>query len=133
MSSIYILLDSSFLTLPFVKKMNLQNELDRVLGRGYKLVTISPVLRELQGLALSNRPSQRRKAVLALKLIERLGVEVLEVPLEAKVDNSIVKVATAKKWLVATNDRELRRKLREEGIPTVYLRARKHLAIDEEV
>jgi len=132
-SQLYVLLDSNFLMLPSVKRINVLSELDRVLGRSYKLLTINHVVEELERLASLGRPSERRRAKLALMLMKEWNVEVVGVPLQAKVDDAIAEASSKRGWVVATNDRELRRRLKELGVPTVYLRGGKRLTLEGEV
>jgi rRNA-processing protein FCF1 len=46
------------------------------------------------------------------------------------VDDSIVRVALDGPFIVATNDAELRRRLRRVGVSVVFLRQRSHLEIE---
>jgi hypothetical protein len=46
------------------------------------------------------------------------------------VDTSVIQLARELDGIVATNDRELRKKLREESIPVLFLRGKKKLEID---
>jgi len=128
-----VLLDSSFLMLPSVKRINLLSELDRVLNRGYKLVTLPNVVRELEKLASQGDPGVRRRAKLALELLRGLNVEVLDIKIEGGTDKAIVESSKGRRWVVATVDRELRAKLRRMGVPTIYLRGEKRLELEGEV
>jgi len=42
-------------------------------------------------------------------------------------------LAKINKWIVATNDRTLRKKLRAHQIPVVFLRQKAYLAIDGDI
>jgi rRNA-processing protein FCF1 len=46
------------------------------------------------------------------------------------VDDSILRIALERRFNVATNDTELRKRLRKVGIPVVFLRQKNHLEID---
>jgi rRNA-processing protein FCF1 len=46
------------------------------------------------------------------------------------VDDFLLRSAADKGWLVATNDSDLRRRLRRVGVPVIYLRQRAYLEID---
>lgn len=127
-----ILLDSSFLMLPSVKRINLASELDRLVSSAYRLVTLTNVVRELEKLASQGSPGERRRARLALELMRTLGVEVVDLGIEGGADRAIVEASRARRWIVATMDRELRAKLRELGVPTIYLRGEKRLEMEGE-
>ncbi len=49
---------------------------------------------------------------------------------EESVDDVILRVASENKLPVATNDSELRKKLRERGIPVIYLREKSKLEVE---
>lgn len=52
---------------------------------------------------------------------------------EKNADESIVELAAAGNCAVGTTDAALRRRLRENGIPVVYLRQKSHLALEGSV
>ncbi len=92
-----------------------------------QLAIVESTIEELKRLS-STAPklSDRRKARRALDLLERIGVVVLDSS-TGSVDDDIVIVALAlksegRRVIVATGDRELRRRLRSHGIPTLYPR-----------
>ena len=95
-----------------------------VLSSSYKLVTLRGVLEELSRIAggggLRSRIARR-----ALNLVEEVGVVVLDEGVGG-VDDALVALALSLKGkcrvIVATNDRALRRRLRREGVPTMYYR-----------
>ena len=45
-------------------------------------------------------------------------------------DNSVIELALQTGGYVLTNDKELRRRLRKEGVPIILLRSGTHLVID---
>lgn len=65
----------------------------------------------------------RKKAKLALKIIEDYCT-IVEYQYDSSkpVDDLIIEFAETEKIPVATNDKELRKKLRKKGIPQIYLR-----------
>lgn len=92
-----------------------------------QLSTVDLVLKELKRIA-SKKTKVSRSAKVALKLIESKKMEILKTE-EENTDEAILKLAN-KETMVATNDSELRKSLKRVGAKTIYLRARKHLAID---
>ena len=96
------------------------------LGFPYLILVTPPVLEELRRIASSGRPSEARRASRALEVLEREGyIEAGEAGERA--DDSIVSLAVKLKSsgcrvVVATSDRELRRRLRSLGVPTLYYR-----------
>jgi len=86
-------------------------------------VVLKPVYDELVKMATSYKSSTARKALLALRLAEQY-CRIVEYTLRPgeSVDDAIVNFALQHNAIVATNDRELRRKLRLHGIPEAYFR-----------
>lgn len=120
-----VILDTNFLISLFQFKVELI-EIQRIVYEPYTLVTIRSVINELEKISISKgRGSKNSK--LALMLIKNENIEVLDSP-EKSADKAILALAD-KDTIVATNDIELRKKLKKLEIKTIYLRAKKHLAI----
>lgn len=81
-------------------------------------------------MAEKGSPSLRKKAVLALKLAEKCSIVNVEQRVEETHDDVILRMASKWKCPVATNDRELRKKLRDKGIPVIFLRGKGRLELE---
>jgi len=121
-----IILDTNFLTLPHQFNVDIFEEIDRIMEEDYELITLNPVIEELKKITKS-RGKDAVAAKIALELIERKDVKIINTN-EKKVDNAIVVIAD-KDTIVATNDRELRQRLKHKSIKTIYLRNKKFLEI----
>lgn len=124
-----VILDSSFLFIPFQFQVDIFDELEALLGRFEPLV-LSTTLQELKGLSKKRSIKMRKQATAVLELADRCKiVDVERNPNESCVD---VILRTARKWKVpvATNDSKLRRKLREAGVPTIFLRQKSYLGVE---
>lgn len=88
-----------------------------------KFVVLKPVYEELVKLASSEQSLIKKRASFALELVRRF-CELVDYPCSPNmpVDDVIIKYALEEKAIVATNDKELRAKLRKLGIPQAYLR-----------
>jgi len=88
-----------------------------------RYIVITPVYNELVKIASSGKPSLSRMARLALDIVSKY-CELVEYPVKPgeKVDDAILRYALENNVVVATSDRELRRRLREHGLPEIYLR-----------
>lgn len=86
-------------------------------------IVITPVLEELQRLASSGPPLLSKKARFAIEIAKKYCA-IVDYPLREgeSVDDCLVRFAIEHNAIVATNDKELRRKLRERGLPEIYLR-----------
>ena len=125
-----VILDSNFLFIPLRFGVDIFGELRRLFGRPVRCIVTTPIISELQLLRLDAKPSFKKEIDFALGLADRCEVKEESRRLEERVDDLILRVALETGYSVATNDVDLRRRLRAEGVPVVYLRQRNHLEID---
>ena len=72
----------------------------------------------------------KKKVQLALKIAEKCEIYD-DFPFSTEnIDDFILRMAKEKKWVVATNDKELKTKLKKMGIPIIYLRQKSHLLLE---
>lgn len=120
-----ILLDTNFFLDVIRFKIDL-NEITSLLLEPYQLVTLNLIVKELEKISRSKSTASLH-AKIALKLIKTKNIKILK-SRERNVDKAILELAN-KDIIVATDDSKLRKKLRENKIRTIYLRAKKYLAI----
>jgi hypothetical protein len=119
-----VVVDTNFL-LMMAQGVIAPSSLNDAINASYELVTTDAVVKELE--TMSKREDLlAREAGFALKLLERLGVQVLRVKADSA-DESILTLAkelvqSGGRVVVATNDKNLRRSIRRLGVPTLYLR-----------
>ena len=123
-------MDSNFLFIPLRFGVDIFEELHGLLGEPLKCLVPEPVLGELRLLRIDAKPSFVREIDFALDLVERCEILDEDRGSGETVDDFIVRIALQKGFPVATNDSELRQRLRESGVPVVYLRQRAFLEID---
>ncbi len=121
-----VILDSSAVMMLFEFSINLEDELTRLLGP-YHIVVPKPILRELTFLSEKGMGMKNIKARAALKLIEKY--DTVEVK-EKTGDDAVLALAKQTGGIVVTNDRELRKRLKEQSLSVVFLRAKKRLMIE---
>jgi rRNA-processing protein FCF1 len=124
-----VILDSNFLFIPAQFQLDIFEELANLLNQRFEHIILSSTQQELQGLSESDSLKTRKQALLALRLAEKCRVVPVEKGLEETYDDVIVRVAAEWKSPVATNDRELRRRLRIMGIPVIFLRQKRRLML----
>ncbi len=117
-----IFLDTNFLIDAVRFKFDL-DDIGGLVGQ-HKIIILSSVVDELKEISRTKK-TVAKYASTALKLAEKFPVQPsgkinADSDLIAKVDEDNI---------VATNDSELRKILNGKGVKTIYLRARKHLAI----
>jgi len=125
-----VILDSNALFVPLQFKIDVFSELERVLNRSFELILLSPVKRELETLAEKGSPMMRKNARYALRLAEKCKFVEVEGAASTYADDVIVKIAGEWRAPVFTNDRQLRKRLRDISVPVIYVRQKSRLEID---
>jgi rRNA-processing protein FCF1 len=128
---IKVILDSNFLFVPLQFKIDIFEGITNLLNQRFEPVILSPIHRELRKMAEKSSLKLRKQASLTLKLAEKCSVIDVEKREEETNDDVIVRIAAQwSKCLVATNDRELRKKLRDINIPVIYLRQKSRFELE---
>ncbi|MCJ7713280.1 DNA-binding protein [Candidatus Bathyarchaeota archaeon] len=125
-----IILDSNAFFVPIYFKIDIFREIKRLLNRNIELILISPINQELELLVTKDSKKNNRNAALALSLALKCKYIKLDVPKDALVDDIIVEKASDWKAVVFTNDRMLKKRLRNISVPVVYVRQKSFLEID---
>lgn len=124
-----VVLDANFLLVPPQFNLDIFEELANLLNRRFEPILLSSTQKELQGLANSS-PKLRKQALLALRLAEKCRFVPVEKLFGETYDDVIVRVSTEWMCPVGTNDRELRKRLRQNGVPVIFLRQKHRLAVE---
>ncbi len=125
-----VLLDSNFLFVPSQFKLDVFDWLDRLLNHKYYPIILSPTYDEMVILSEKSSPRMRQHALMALELAEKCKRVQVEQKAAESHDDVIVRVAKDWNCFVATNDRELRKRLRNINIPVIYLREKSRLEME---
>ena len=128
-----IILDSNFLIIQPQFHLNISKELEKVINRKVKGIIISPVYEELLRLSKDKGGKERKKALMALQFIEDFDIVNVERRRNENVDDLIIRLAIEWNCPVATNDRVLRRKLRDMRVAVIYLRQKSRLEVEGEI
>lgn len=124
-----VVIDANFFFVPSQFKLDIFEELANLLNRRFEPILLSSTKKELQGLTEST-PKIKKQAVLALKFAEKCNFVPVDKDSLETYDDVIVRVASEWKTPVATNDKELRRRLREKGVPVIFLRQKRRLEME---
>ena len=129
-----VLLDTNFLLVPGQFGVDIFAGLYGICSFQYEVCVLDATLAELDGIVSDKKASakNRRAAGLGLQLLKAKGVKVIKT--DRKVFKSTDKAildfaATNRDCVVATQDKELREKLRAKGVSVVVLRQRQYLAL----
>lgn len=120
-----VILDSNFLIDILRFKLDLDN-IKEICGR-CELIVFDSVVDELEKISKS-KGKNGQYARLALKILKLKNIKILKI--EGKdVDETILNFVN-RDMVVATNDRELRKKLKVKDIKTIYIRNKKRMVME---
>lgn len=118
--TIKVIIDTNFLLVPIKFHIDIFSEISKLLNRNYKILIMDGTLRELKNikegkLALEILNSQKEAEILVYECKEtHVDDCILKFALKEKENNN--------KVIVCTNDKELKRKLRENDIEIITLK-----------
>ena len=121
-----VLLDTSAIFMIFENSIRIEDELNRLLG-SYDIKIIQEIFNEINLLKEKGSGKQKLLAKTSLSFIKRYEI----IPCEKgnTVDDALLMTAKSISAIVVTNDKELRKKLVNEGIQTICLRGKNQLMI----
>jgi rRNA-processing protein FCF1 len=122
-----VLLDTNAILMLFEFSINLEDELRRLIGV-YKILIPDVVFNELQFLSEKGKGIKKRHANASLQLIKKY--ELIKIDSKKNTDDAIVSLTTNNNFVVVTNDKELRKRLKKNSVPVIFLRAKKKLVIE---
>jgi rRNA-processing protein FCF1 len=125
-----IILDSNFLLVPAQFKLDIFEGLLNLLNQNYESIVLSTTMDELRSIMERGAPKLRKQAEMALELAEECDLVNVDRKHGETNDDVIIRVAKQMKCLVATNDSELRKRLRNISIPVVYVRQKSRLELE---
>jgi rRNA-processing protein FCF1 len=124
-----VIIDANFFFLPAKFKVDIFEELADLLIQRFEPILLSSTKKELEGL-VESIPKTRKEALLALRFAKKCNLVPVDKDLRESYDDVIVRVASEWKCPVATNDRDLRKRLRKKKISVIFLRQKGRLEID---
>jgi len=133
-----IIIDTNFLLIPFTLNVDIFSQFREM---NIKLNIIDRQIDELNKLKEKGSGSEKLASKLVIEAISRFKINIVD-PSSLnihsssseesfkKVDTVILETAKSLKFGVATQDKELKKRLREEKIPVYYLRQKKYITRD---
>ncbi len=116
-----VLLDTNFLIAPFQFSFDVFDEIER-LYPGCELYTLGDAVHEAKSI------ESGRYIELVEKLLETQDIEVRETEGEGNVDDLMLELSS--EFLVATNDKELKRRIKDEGRAVLIIRSGSHIEVE---
>jgi rRNA-processing protein FCF1 len=114
MTSVKVILDSNFLLVPVQFKVDIFEEIPKLFGNA-EIFSLSACVNEAKA------ASRGKYKGLVEQLIALGKIKIIKA--EGKVDDLLIEYGR-KGYTIATNDKELRKKLDKLGIHTIFLRQR---------
>ncbi|MEM4481554.1 MAG: PIN domain-containing protein [Desulfurococcaceae archaeon] len=117
-----VVLDTNMLIL-MASGVPLLDYIEESLETKPEYVVLKPVYDELLKISNKEGSLDAKRALFAIKIVEEYcKVLPYDIGGQESVDDAIIKFAVENKAIVATNDRALRTRLRELGVPEAYFR-----------
>jgi rRNA-processing protein FCF1 len=125
-----VILDSNAFFVPFQFKIDIREGLSAILSRSFEPIVLSSTLEELEILAQKGSLKIRKWATKAVQLAKECTFFEVAEKFEGSPDDAILEVAKRHGYPVFTNDRALRKRLRDINVPVIYVRQKSYLEID---
>ena len=125
-----LILDTNFLLTPIKFKVDIFDEIDRIMDTPYQLCIIDKTLDELDNIIKKQRGKEREAAKLAKKIVEKKGIHIIKTDKLKNVDQILLERAKEKSFITATQDMELKRRLKSRKIGIIILRQKKYLELE---
>jgi len=124
-----ILLDTNFLLAIYQFRVDIFTQIDRILTSPYKIFILDKTLEELKKIIEQQKGKNKEAAQIALKLIAIKNIGIIKTKSDNRTDDVIVELSPKNNYIVATQDKDLKRRLINQGIVVIVLRQKKILAI----
>lgn len=123
--------DTNFLLVPGQFSVDIVSELNRILDVRFRILIPNVVLEELDVIERKTRGKDLLAVKIAKKIVERFETVDIGKFGERPIDDQIYEFAVNNgRVIVCTNDKGLKKRLREKGVPVVYLRSKKILELE---
>lgn len=127
LNKLKVILDTNMLMMAG-RGLGVFEQIEELLNSKPVFIVLSQVKQELEKIANTGSLRERKAATAALELIKTKCIVIdIEQGKARGVDELIIEAALREKALVATNDRKLRKKLREKGLTEIYFREEKNM------
>ena len=124
-----VLLDTNFLLIPYQFRVDIFSQIDRVLTARYGLFVLDKTVDELKKIVKEQKGKDRDAARIALKLIAIKNLEIIKTTGGVMTDDAILEISSKSDFIVATQDKDLKRRLINQGTTLIILRQKKKVEI----
>lgn len=123
-----VYLDTNFLLIPVQFKVDIFEELGRIIAGNPQILVLEPVMRELEKLSETANTKDKTASKVALQIIKQKHLKVVPSSLKSRADDAII-LAAQKGDFVATQDKELKKRLKKKEVQIITLKNKSHLII----
>jgi len=124
-----IILDTNFLLIPAQFKVDIFSEIERICDFPFKIYILEQSVGELNKVKEEQTGKNKAAAKLALQLVKQKGLNTIKNSKKDSVDNILVDIAD-KDIIIATQDIELKKRLKAKNIKIITLRSKKYLKLE---
>ncbi len=128
-----IIIDTNFLVSAIRFKIDIFSGLQRICDFKYTICIVDGTIDELEKLAETGNPKDKIAARISLELIKKKKIKITKTPSKNKrvknVDLLILNLIKKGNFIVATQDKELKREIGKKGVPLIVLRQKKYLKL----
>jgi uncharacterized protein len=124
-----VLLDTNFLLIPSQFNVDIFTELERVCIFPFDVYIIDKSLNELEKVKEEQKGKDKEAARLALDLVKAKHINTLPTAGSKRVDELLVDLAS-QEVIVATQDKEVKKRLKHKGVPHIILRQQQYLVLE---
>jgi len=123
-----VILDTSAIFMCFEFSIDIENEILNLIGKS-RITIPKPIFNEIKLLSIKGKGKKKLIAKSSLKLIEK-KYELIDINIEKSGDDAVIQYAKNLYGYVVTNDIELKKRLRNESIPVIFLRGKQKLFLE---
>jgi len=128
-----IIIDTNFIVSAIRFKIDIFSELQRICDFKYAVCIVDGTIDELEKLAETGKPKDKIAARISLELIRNKKINITKTPPKNKrvknVDLLILNLIKKEDFIVATQDKELKKEIRKKGAPIIVLRQKGYLKL----
>ena len=128
-----IIIDTNFLVSAIRFKIDLFSELQRICDFKYTICIVDGIIDELEKLAETGKPKDKIAARISLELIKKEKIKITKISPKNKrvknVDLLILNLIKEGDFIVATQDKELKREIKKKRVPLIVLRQKRYLKL----
>jgi rRNA-processing protein FCF1 len=122
-----IILDTNFLLIPFQYNIDIFNEIDSICNFNYDIIILEGTVKELGKIINEQKGINSKAAKFALDIIKSKDLKIIPQIL-LSVDDELVRLSS-RNIIIATQDRELRKRITEMGNPVIVLHKNKRMEL----